>query len=888
MNKLIITGFLLMSITFAFSIKASAATISKIDIDGLESISQEELLDILDIKINSVFDADKVRDRIKLAFRKGIFEDIAVEINDNDKSQIRINVKERDTINKIYIEGNKTFTKRAIGKLFPVKENAVLRYDLKDYYVAEMKSTLADRGFSKANVEIKTEMTQQPYKVNLFLIITEGEPDVIKSITINGPTDNITNLLTIAEGDIYDQSKVRKSIEKTKTYYKKNNYLSAVVGPYSFDGGELIIDVDPGKKLNILFEGNRSINSNELLREASIFEAGEFSEDIVDEAASRISALYHANGFPFVQIAPVVTTSSDDINVSFFIFEGEEVSVNSIKFTGITIEEEKLSEIISLKKGNEYNPDSVDTDVRTIIELYSSLGYLNAKMEDVKIEIRQSAADISFLINEGARTLIDKIEIKGAKLIQPEEIRKSIELKVGDPYNEVDISNTRFKIIDLYHSLGFSDTAVNVNQELTEKGMLLTFNINEMPLIFFGSTVITGNETTNYKVVKRELSYKEGSPFSRALVNKSRQKLYKLGLFTDVDLEQIEKTDNTKDIQVKVKEGNAGAVEFGVGYGDYERYRGSFGLSYRNLFGMNRQASFRTELSTLESRYIANYTEPWFFGYRMPFKITFIHENRTEIVMETNETRYKLKKYSANMGVEKELSDYFKGELYYEYALVNTYDVKPGVILTKEDTGTLAISSIRPALVYDTRDNPFDPKNGILSSITFKTASNLLLSETDFIKTLFSLSGYKQIFKDFVVAASFRAGLAEGFRNTEELPLIERFFLGGRTTVRGYEQDTLGPKGFDGSPTGGNAFVLTNIEFRIGLSKSFGFVAFLDGGNVWHKTSDIKLADMKYTSGLGLRYNTPVGPIRIDYGHKLQRAKGESSGELHFTIGHAF
>jgi outer membrane protein insertion porin family len=888
MNKLILIGFLLLSIIFTFSIEASAAAISRIDVDGLESITQEELLEILDLKINSVLDDAKVRNGIKLAFRKGIFEDIAVETDDNDKSHIIIKVRERDTIKNIYIEGNKTFTKRAIEKLFLVKENAILRYDLKDYYAAEMKSALADRGFSKASVEIKTEQTQQDYKVNLFLIITEGEPDVIKSISINGPSDKIKTLLKIAEGDIYDQSKVRKSIEKIKTYYKENNYLAAVVGPYSFDEGELIIDVDPGKKLNIIFEGNRSINSNDLLKETSIFEAGEFSEDIVDEAASRISALYHANGFPFVQIAPVITTSSDDINISFFIFEGEEISVNSIKFTGITIEEEKLSEIISLKKGSEYNPDSVDTDVKTIIELYNSLGYLNAKIEDVKIEIKQSAADISFLINEGSRTLIDEIEIKGARIIQPEEIRKSIELKVGDPYNEMDISNARFKIIDLYNSLGFSDTAVNVNQELTEKGMLLTFNINEMPLTFFGSTVITGNKATNYKVIKRELLYKEGSPFSRALVNKSRQKLYKLGLFTDVALEQIEKTDITKDIQVKVKEGNAGAVEFGVGYGDYERYRGSLGLSYRNLFGMNRQASFRTELSTLESRYVANYTEPWFLGYKIPFKVTFLHENRTEIVMETRETRYKLKKYSANMGVEKELNDYFKGELYYEYALVNTYDVKPGIILTKEDTGTLTISSIRPALVYDTRDNPFDPKKGILAGITLKTASGFLLSETDFVKTILSLSGYQQIFKNFVVAASFRSGFAEGFRDTEELPLVERFFLGGRTTVRGYEQDTLGPKGFDGSPTGGNAFVLTNIEFRIGLSKSFGLVAFLDGGNVWRKTSDIKLADMKYTSGLGLRYNTPVGPIRIDYGYKLQRDKGESSGELHFTIGHAF
>jgi outer membrane protein insertion porin family len=132
-----------------------------------------------------------------------------------------------------------------------------------------------------------------------------------------------------------------------------------------------------------------------------------------------------------------------------------------------------------------------------------------------------------------------------------------------------------------------------------------------------------------------------------------------------------------------------------------------------------------------------------------------------------------------------------------------------------------------------------------------------------------------------------RGGLAWGYDDTEELPLIERFFLGGRTTVRGYDQDMLGPKN-DGNPTGGNAFICGNAELRSYLGRGLGIVAFLDGGNVWLKVEDMKLDDIKYTTGLGLRYNTPVGPIRVDYGHKLQREKGESAGELHFSIGHAF
>jgi outer membrane protein insertion porin family len=147
---------------------------------------------------------------------------------------------------------------------------------------------------------------------------------------------------------------------------------------------------------------------------------------------------------------------------------------------------------------------------------------------------------------------------------------------------------------------------------------------------------------------------------------------------------------------------------------------------------------------------------------------------------------------------------------------------------------------------------------------------------------------YQKIYRGIVLAASVRGGFAEGYGDTRELPIVERFFLGGRTTVRGYEQDTLGPKGSDGNPTGGNAFLMESLEVRTSITNAIGFVVFLDGGNVWVKIDEIDPSDLKFTAGFGLRYNTPVGPVRVDYGRKLQTEKGESSGEIHFSIGHAF
>lgn len=869
------------------SAETSYVAVSKIDVSGLHSMKSEELLDILNIKIGDIFNPSSVRAGLKLAFLKGIFEDISVEVNDEDRTFIMVRVRERDIIKKIVIAGNQRLSKKIIKNHFPLKEDQIMRYDRMEDAVKELKNALSERGFPHADIKLAIENTGTPYRVNLLLTIDEGMPEIIKSIKIIGPSE-AKELIKIEEGDIYDQVNLRKEIERIRLHYKKNNFLKPVVGPYTFSNGNLEINIDPGKKLEVVFENNSVLNSETLTKEAPFFEVEDFRDDLVEEAISRIMSLYHSKGFPFVQVAPVITSNKDTVIIRFFIFEGSEVVVNSVTFEGITISEKNLKDVMLLKKGKLYNPDLIESDKAILIEFYNALGYLNVVIDDVRIAVKNSRADIIIKIKEGTKTLIEGIEIKGAIFISKKEIINAVRIKTGDPYNEVDISDARYKIIDLYLSNGFIDSKVDIKQQAGEKGVKIIFEIDEGKLTLFGKTVISGNAETKNEVIKREMLYENGAPFNPSLLTKTRQRLYKLGLFTDVDVDTIEKEGDVKNIHVRVKEAKAGVVEFGVGYGDYERFRGSFDISYRNLFGMNRQMSFRTEISTLEQRYIVNYTEPWFSGKRLPFKVFLIKEERTEKTIETRETRYKLRRHTASAGFEKKFSERVKGEIFYDFSLVKTFEVKPDVILTKEDAGTIAIAGIRPGIVYDTRDNPFDPRKGVLAGISIKTASGYLLSETDFVKAIVNGSVYQELNKYFVIAFSLKSGMTQGFDKTTELPLVERFFLGGRTTVRGYEQDTLGPKGADGSPTGGNAFVLTNLELRTDVAKGFGLVTFLDGGNVWKKTGDIKLSEMKYTAGAGIRYNTPVGPLRIDYGHKLDREKGESRGEVHFSIGHAF
>ncbi|MEK6672856.1 MAG: outer membrane protein assembly factor BamA [Nitrospirota bacterium] len=884
--------------SFAFKIAAifvliasftgsAGAVVERIDVEGLYSISREELLMLLDLKPGDRIDPLRVRNGIKRAFLKGVFEDIKVVTEDEEGYLIKIAVREREVINKISISGNLYFSDKKIKDYFPMKEGENMRHDLIEGSIRHLKSALSEMGFSKAEVKTSLEKTDR-YRVTLNLHIVEGEPVTIQELTLYGvPEADIIGFIKTDQGDVYDRSVLKQDIEAIKKHYIREGYLRPVVN-YTFSGGKLDLEVRPGKKLVVTFEGNTVFSSKALLKEMPFSEAGDLRDDLIDEADRRVVSLYHSKGYLSAQAAPVRSdTETETVEVHFFIFEGERVIVSSIEFLGAGLKDKDLKEVMALKEGVVYRQEVLSSDIDNLREFYIALGYIYVKIHEPVVRIENQLAKVRITIEEGIQVVVDEVVIEGVKSIPYERVEKAVNIQKGSLYNEVDISNTRYRIIDIYTDNGFIDADVDVKGRINGNNAQITFSIKEGAVTFFGKTVITGNKRTKTEVLERELQFKESGPFSYSLMTRQRQRLYKLGLFTDVTIEPLERQNDKRDVRVSVAEGNAGAVEFGIGYGDYDKYRGFLDISYRNLFGMNRQISLRVEHSSIEDRFMLSYYEPWFLKMQVPFRALLMKEEKTEKNIDTGEVNYKINRYTATAGIEKKLSSNIKGVLYYEFSIVKTYDVKPDVILSREDTGTLAISGISPGLIYDTRDNPFDPKKGLLMGVSMKLASGLLFSGTDFIKVVANGSYYKEISARHVFAASVRVGAAQGFGSTRGLPLVERFFLGGRSTVRGYNQDTLGPKGSDGTPTGGNAFFMANIEMRTYLGRGIGLVTFIDSGNVWVKASDIR-PSLKHTAGIGLRYSTPVGPLRIDYGYKLSREAGEGIGALHFSIGHAF
>jgi len=865
--------------------------IKDIEIRGLSRIDREEFMDLICIESGNILDRDLIRQGIRRAFLKGIFRDIKVLSEPfDDGVRLIFEVEEFPIIRKIRYYGNEHIWSRDINRVLIFKKGEEFKEELIPDAVEKIKDFYKKRGYKDTEVSIEAVDVPDKNMVDINVKIKEGIPLIIKQI--EAPQD-VLRVMKTQRGDLFDLERLKRDMDKIIEHYKKQGYIRPQIGPYVFKDGILRIPVEKGPLLNLNFFNNKAIKTKHLREVLPFFEDGYVSEENIENAIKRIEDLYSSKGYSNTRVIASVERGDKEIKINFFIHEGKRVKVGDIRFKGSSISSKDLYDLLRLKKGKPFDANLLSEDIDILKNYYSNRGFLDMKVTEVRKNFHNGVVDIEYLIDEGKKTVIKTIETVGNKYFDSDHIIEASGIRTGDPFNILEIGNARLRIIRLYRNNGFADVRVRVEHEIKEGGALIKFYIDEGDQYLIGKVIIKGNRLTKPKIIRREFLFEEGDIYNHDRILKVKQALYRLGIFRkvtfeDIDTGKIVGGKRVMDLMLNLEESKPGSVELSLGYGDYEKFRGMIDINYRNLGGYNRQIGFKTRLSTVTQRFVLYFREPWLFNWPdFPFKAYIFREDRKSINIDTREVMYKISKFGMVAGIEKSITKRLTVSLNYEYSSTETKDVKPGVILSREDTGTIGIGSVSPGIFYDTRDNPFDPTRGSFNSVVIKFASSLLFSEIDFVKVAFKSAWFYPVYKDIVFASALRGGVAFTLEEEKDLPLIERYFLGGRTTVRGYDQDMLGPKGEDGLPTGGNIFGLINAELRIPLGRGFSMVTFVDGGNVWRTISDIN-EDLRYTAGLGLRYKTPVGPVRIDYGHKLSRKEGESRGEVHFSFGHAF
>jgi outer membrane protein insertion porin family len=902
---------LLTSPAYPSPVSFSGLTITRIDIKddhGEPWPDPDQVLPLIMVKPGDRFTGPAIRDGIATLYLKGLFKDIRVEaFPDNSGVRLEYIVTPITIVDKIVLHGNSAIPTGTILDAFTSMEGKELRDERLSSLRADLLAQYQAEGFYEATVDFRSTPLKEPHRVALHIDIRESMPTKIADITFTG---NIVfkdkQLLKVMKSK--KGSRLRRDIlldsdmEAILNKYTDGGYPAAKAGPVdiSFRDNQAFVhvQVSEGPLVTVTIAGNREFGFKKLKKTLLIWSEHDISDSIVDSSMDKIKALYREKGYADVTMEVKKSEQPGRLNLDFTVHEGPQVKVREIAIRGNTVFTSKeIKKQMAVQEPGWFTSQPfqeylLDKDIENLRDRYLDDGYLSATVNQNTVRSSdKSEASISIEIVEGPQTRTGSISFEGNTVFTAAEIESKISLKPGAPFNERLVDEDKYRILMMYSNKAYLYARVEVEKSHYEGTVDVRFRITEDLPVSIGKIILRGNIRTRDEVIMRELLVKPGGPYDYGAILKSQQRIYRFGYFRVARFDPVHpgEKEYITDMLFTVEERPAGAVEFSVGYGDLDRLRASVQLSYRNLWGTARYTSLRYEQSDILKRVIYNFQQPWILGQKLDNKFSLVWSDSERLNSDTREIYYKTRKTTASFGIEKEY-EHLKPSLTYQFENVVNYDVKPEAQLSPDDSGRVILSSLSPALIFDLRDDVFNPRKGALYGIVLKEALWLLGSQATFSKLTVQGSWFLPV-NTAVLALSVRAGMAWPFRETDEVPIHERFYTGGGTTVRGFQQDAIGPSvpdvNGDPIPQGGQSMVVLNIELRLNPGEGFGVVLFSDGGNVW-PDQDIRLSDLRSSFGAGIRYGTPVGPLRIDYGQKIHKLPGESPGELHFSIGNTF
>ncbi len=927
-------------------------TILSLEINSKAQMTIETLTRQTGIHTGIPYSTRAIRQSLDSLYATGLFTDVVVEAQSIDGGvAVVYNLIDKAVLADLQIKGNRVFWDRTLMGAMNLAIGGEFTEPRWKSAIDSLLNFLHRKGYFRPKV--KTEVTELPgtNQVRVTVRVNEGiRARVLATrFTGNPVTSNfrLWSAVRLKGGEFYDADILDQDLHRLEALYKENGFVRSVIGPpelidhESTHEVEIRIPIEAEKRLRVLFEGNDPYPAGRLEPLLLFSEERSYDEAVFRASADQVAEFYRSNGYPF---AKVDFTREDgpeggELLAVFKVHSGKFACLRTITFIGNSFyPDSRLLQFIRTHPGNTMfcgivNGEDLESDVKTLKTRYLEQGFGQVQVE-ARIEYNEekSLAHLVYSLSEGPRTLVAEIQFDGNSVLGADEFRKVTRLRPGQPYDTVPVRKDTEEMLVLYHQHGHIYAEIDSELKFSEdrREVSIRYRIRENEQARIGRILLGGNTTTRDSVILREVLVGPGDPYDETRILLSRRRVQQLGYVGGVRFEPInpinpESRELVKDMRLTVQERPTKTLDLGIGYGDVERLRGFIEGTHRNLMGTGRSLSLRAEGSQIESKYSVTYREPWVFGYRMDGRLVAFDQSQ---VRDT----YELVTVGGTAGLEKELTPRIKAGVQYQFEHNRFTETVPESELLSEDKRA-NIASLNPSLIWDTRNDPFNPTAGFLHGITFRDAALLLGSQVQFTKTTIRTSWYVPITRWMVFALSARGGMADRFGKTQTEPIFgetelvppsERFFLGGRSTVRGYPQDQLGIVGrtmvpkTDGSGVefiGGNAMVLVNGEIRLFLPGGVGLVFFHDRGNVYRRYEEVDFSLLKSTVGAGLWVGTPVGPLRLDYGYKLNREKDlcivptsdperpytiekvpvgctnpveESKAELHFTLGFAF
>ncbi len=736
---------------------------------------------------------------------------------------------------------------------------------------------------------------------------------IVKKIELRGlktvNTSTILSKIKTRVGEPYLQNVVSDDI---KRLYNTGYFADVSVDREAMDGGYHVIIIVVEKPIieKITFTKTRYYTSRALLAKLSSKEGKFLDNRVLKEDLDLVKDMYVKKGLTAASVDTEtdLDKTTNKVKLHFIIEEGEREKVKKIIVNGNTIFSDKR--IIKLIKtrpawlfnGGKLQEETIKEDMERIKSFYEREGFIDVTADYKVDQSRKGQSIVTINVEEGRRYYTGKVTIENNTISSETDILKVMKnIKVAKVFSREKLDEDIADIRSLYFDKGYIyanvQESTSVNPETNDVSVKLV--ISEGELAYVNKVKIHGNTRTRDIVVRREMRLKPGDRFDGEKLKRSKERLKNLGYFEDIGYD-IEDTDEAtkKDLVVQVKEAKTGTISFGGGYSTIDKIVGFVEVEQKNFdfanwptfTGGGQNLSVHAEAGSVRNNQRLSFTEPWIFDYPVSGGFDLYRSLRSRA--RDIGYGYDERRIGGDLRFGKEISEYVSAGTTYRLENIKISNLDSGATADlQREVGKNTISSVGFRLTRDTRNNVFNPTKGVLASATAEVAGGPFGGDKDFTKLEGKTSYDMAMPYNSVLEFRMRVGLANPFGNSENVPIFERYFAGGATTIRGYNERKVGPLDLvTKDPIGGEGMLVGNVEFTVPLIEYIKLATFFDAGNVWSKIKDFGKGGYKSGAGFGFRVKTPIGPINLDYGYPFNNEPGEDqkSGKFYFSVSRGF
>ena len=710
--------------------------------------------------------------------------------------------------------------------------------------------------------------------------------------------DAIKTKIKTRPGDVY---LARNLAQDLKAVYGMGYFEDIRVAAEDGQGGKIVVFTVTEKPTirTIRIRGNR-VYDDEKIRENLTLKTGAILNIFkINNNVQRIEELYKEKNYHNVRVAyKVMDREHNQADLDFVITEGEKVRIKTIAFEGNSAYSAKqLKKMMKtsekgffswLNSSGELNRDDLKQDTARLAAFYHNNGYIKSRVADPDVRFEDSWIYIDIKIEEGPQYKVGRVDITGDLVAPKENLLAVMKINKETYYNRSTIRDDLLALTDFYSDAGYAYADVSPLVDRKDDTLLvdITYTIDKGKRARFEEIVIGGNTKTRDKVIRRELKVYEQGLYSGRRLKRSVRNLTRLDFFEDIKVDTLKgSADDKMVLKIDVTEKPTGAFSFGGGYSSVENVFAVASVSQRNFLGRGQLLNLRVQAGGTSNRYDLSFTEPWLFD--IPLSAGIDLYNR-----EIDYDDYDKDSIGGGVRFSYPIWNYTRFYLKYFYESADISNLSDDASDSIRDLeGTNVESSITAAVRYDSRDRAFNPTQGQQHSLSVEYAG--LGGDIGFTKYLAETGWYFPLFWEFVGFAHAKTGFVQE-HSDGELPDYERFYLGGMNSLRGFDWRDVSPTEINilgqESRIGGDKFIQFNFEVIFPLLKDAGLmgVVFFDTGNAYDNGVNIDLGDMRESVGYGIRWYSPMGPIRLEYGHILDPEDDEGDGQWEFTMGTAF